>query len=205
MTFLRRPPISLRFPCEKSTASERLSPSWQGVVAIAMWGGFGFLFQLGAALSNSTLLNPARTQPDFLHLAVQAEHQRKVLANEAPDWTLLQAPYYFPFPYSAALTELRLPLVLLFSAFRALGLSILEAHLGVVLSHSLMSYALGALLLRELLPTLSPLPLGFGAFLIAFCGPKTYKLNHPHLLAQEFWLLALYALARVVRRGNSQV
>ncbi len=169
-------------------------------LVLVAWGLFGLLVQFGPVLLDGSYFELSAGLEDFALLALQSEHQRHVLLGEAPEFSLLQAPYFFPFPYSAALTELMLLLAPIFLILRGAGLSIFEAQVGLSMLHSLFSYLLGVALLRQLGSSTSAFRLGFGGFLIAFSGQKTWQLVHPHLLAQEFWLLALLAIARTVRR-----
>lgn len=165
-----------------------------------LWSSLGLLFQLGPGLANGSLGQLHLASADAGLLAVQAEHARKVLFGEAPAFTLLEAPYFSPFPYSAALTEMQLPLVFPFALLRVLGFEPLAARMALTALHGLLACGIGLLLLRDLVPGRPSWQYGFGAFLAAFLPARLEKISHPHLLAQEAWLLALWAVVRAARK-----
>ena len=169
---------------------------WPAIVAwvAGMWLALGPTWASGFARVQGDL-SDARLNNYIL------EHGYRWLLRMPGDRMLWSPPMFFPTQNTGAYSDILLGVAPLYWPWRALGLAPDTSYQMWMLSVASLNYVLAVVCCRRLLHVDWPAA-ALGAFVFAFGSIRIAQLLHAQLIGQFYWLIALYAIARLMARGS---
>jgi hypothetical protein len=175
------------------------------VTAVSVWPAVvGWVVGMWLALGPTWTSAFSRIQGDLSDARLNnyiLEHGYRWMLGMPGHRALWSPPIFFPTPNTGAYSDILLGVGPLYWPWRALGFAPDTSFQMWMLSVASLNYVLALACCRRVLRVDWPAA-ALGAFVFAFGSIRIAQLSHAQLFGQFYWVIALYAIARLVERRS---
>jgi hypothetical protein len=165
--------------------------NWSATTFEVVLGAVGLLMSLWPSIRTRGAFMPG-DPGDVRYVHYVLEHGYRWISGSPAHASLWNPPFFYPASNMLAYSDTMLGSAPFYWVWRVLGIGADPSFLLWLMTLLVLGYVLFLLLLKRSFG-LRPLPSAFGAFLFAFGSPRIMQLNHPQLMQQFWFVLALHA------------